>query len=74
MWSPAVTFDDNTLREGIVLRHLDGIPPRRFETTWSRDATVSDVVDAIDQLLTELWNYMCEKDAADGLSTTQGET
>ncbi len=73
MWSPAVIWDNDTLREGFVLRHLDGIPPRRFETTWSRDATVDDVITAIDQLLNELWDYMCEEDA-DVSSTTQGET
>jgi len=70
MWSPTTVFDSDTLREGFVLRHLDGNPPRRFETTWARDATASDIVNAIDQLLTDLWDYMCERDDADGRETT----
>jgi len=74
MWSPTAVFDSNTLREGFVLTHMDGNPPRRFETTWARDATVDDVVTAIDRLMSDLWDYMCEKDDADGRETTQAET
>ena len=70
MWSPTTVFDSDTLREGFVLRHLDGNPPRRFETTWARNADVDVIITAIDQLLNDLWDYMCERDDANGSETT----
>jgi len=58
MWSPKAFFDPETLREGVEIHHLDGNPPRRFVVSWPRDATLVDVIDALDQLLTDLFDYL----------------
>jgi hypothetical protein len=57
MWSPSATFDITTLHEGFVIRHLNGIPPARFEATWLRNAELADVIDAIESLLHQLCEY-----------------
>lgn len=60
MWSPGTTFDPTAQMEGFVLRHLDGQPPTTFRAEWPRDATIDNVIDALEAMLDALVDYECK--------------
>lgn len=57
MWSPTAHFNPATQQEGFTLHHLDGNPPSSFKATWSRSASLDDIIDALDKLLGDLCDY-----------------